>query len=237
MRIRRSACRTDRLADGVREPDSSRRRGCDARRRRGVVPSYGPPAQDGHRDDGAFARIPVAVLGLAADRVRGETAERDEAARRDLEVPAQEGRRRPRAGRQHASAQAGFCGADRRLVPRRAEGLSCRSHPERSLQRARALQAGCRAQDFRRSSTRGPRLRASSLGVADARVVVPFFHGRRDADVAGEPRRHLPVVDRLGLHLARAPGDHVAPGGERASRAVRREHRRPAGALVGSCRD
>ena len=42
----------------------------------------------------------------------------------DLEVSAEEGRRRPGARRQHASAQAGVRRADRRVVPRRAEGLS-----------------------------------------------------------------------------------------------------------------
>ena len=44
----------------------------------------------------------------------------------------------------------------------------------------------------------------------------------------GRPRHPLHLVDRLGLHLAGPPGDHVDAGRRRAPRAVHREHRRPA---------
>ena len=138
-----------------------------------------------------FARGAVAVSRSRAGGVRGATAEPLQAARPDLEVPAEEGGRRPRAGRQHASAQAGFRGADRRLVPRRAAGVSGRSHPQPTA----STRAGCSSQprsqrlfDDHQRGARRPR--ASPLGAADARAVVPRIprHAHRRTRPGGTAR-------------------------------------------------
>ena len=52
----------------LRRRPVARRRGCDAARRHRVVPADGPAGEDGHRDDGQFARGAVAVPRLAPRR-------------------------------------------------------------------------------------------------------------------------------------------------------------------------
>ena len=67
--------------------------------------------------------------------------------------------------------------------------------------------------------------------------VPPSLRRRCPRPPFNDPPRHpLHLVDRLGLHLAGPPGDHVDAGGRGAPRAVRREHRRARADASATCR-
>ena len=185
------------------------------------------------RDDRRSSIIALTeFVGAAAEPLQGEG--------QHLEVHPEEGGRRPRPGREPA--------------PRRSRASPCRSAPwfrgelkemladhllSPRFAAARTVRAARGPAAVRRSSARRRRLRASSVGAADARALVPLLHRQRTGDRSHD-RGHGAIGGTAltaaatssasrrstGTSLADPSGDRLVAGRRGQSRAVRREHRR-----------